>query len=211
MNISYSGDIMNISDLKKLIKNSSLKVILVINDYKYSLKDILNEYSILELGSYDCDDIYYNHINSSVDILIVNIDIKYIDKLKEINKILKPDIIFIPRIENIYTKGIEDKLFKYIKKGLKKLKNKTLIINNNDKYLKKIYINNLDIYRYGNDIYDDINYTKEKNDIIIDYQDKKYTIKNKDNDIVGYIIIGLLFGIEIDNIVNSINNIEKKA
>ena len=33
--------------------------------------------------------------------------------LKYLNKKINPDIIFIPKIENIYTKSIEEKKYKY--------------------------------------------------------------------------------------------------
>lgn len=180
------------------------KIIIVINDYNYNLKEILKEYSVIEFKPKGYEEIYKKY---KEEIIIVNIDIKYIDKLKEICKKLKPDIIFIPQIDGTYSKTIEMKMFKYIKKGLKKLKNKTLIINNNDKYLNKIYMNNLDIYRYGNDSYDDIKYTKEKNNLIINYEET-YKIKNKKEDIIGNIIIGLLFGINIEEILNDIEKMD---
>lgn len=182
------------------------KIIIVINEYKYSLKNILKKYSILEVNLDENNEIY-NIIDSvKEEIVIICIDIKEIEKLKYLNKKINPDIIFIPKIENTYTKSIEVKEYKYIKKGLKKLKNKTLIINDNDKYLKNIFNNKLDIYRYGNNIYDDIEYIKDKNNLIVKYQDKKYNIKNKEPDIIGNIIIGLLFGENIENLIDKINN-----
>lgn len=184
------------------------KIIVIINEYKYSLKNILKDYSILEIKLEEIRDIYNIIDYIKEEIIVIYIDIKEIEKLKYLNKKINPDIIFIPKIENIYTKSIEEKEYKYIKKGLKKLRNKVLIINDNDKYLKNIFNNKLDIYRYGNNIYDDIEYIKDKNNLIIKYQDKKYDIKNKEPDIIGNIIIGLLFGENIENLIDTINNWE---
>ena len=183
------------------------KIIIVINEYKYLIKNILKEYTVFEFKPKEYEEIYHKFDNLKEEIYVINIYIKYIDKLKEINKNLKPDIIFIPKLEDNYPKTVEMKMFKYIKKGLKKLKNKILIINDNDKYLKNMFMNNLDIYRYGNNEYDDIEYIKEKENIIINYQEEKYTLKNKNEDIIGNIIIGLLFGLNIEEIID---NIEKK-
>ena len=96
------------------------KIIIVINEYKYSLKNILKKYSILEVNLDENNEIY-NIIDSvKEEIVIICIDIKEIEKLKYLNKKINPDIIFIPKIENTYTKSIEVKEYKYIKKGLKK-------------------------------------------------------------------------------------------
>lgn len=200
---------MDMNCLKNLIKNKVIKptVIITINSSKYNLGSILKEYKISNLYPKKYEEIYYSYINSRDDIFIINIDINYIDKLKEINKYLKPEIILISKIEDTYTKNIEKKMFKNIKQSLKKIKNNTLIINDNDKYLNKIFNYNLDIYRYGSNIYDDIEYILS-DDIIINYQNIKYEIKNKNIDILGYIIISLLFGEEIGEIINNIN-IEK--
>ena len=174
-----------------------MQKIIVINEYKYSLKNILKDYNIKEIRIEKYGDLE-KIINVDAEILVIILDIKNIEYFKLINKKINPDIIFIPRIENICTK---EKEFKLIKRILKKIKNKILIINDNDKYLKNIFNNKLDIYRYGNNIYDDIEYIKDKNNLIIKYQDKKYTIKNKESDIIGNIIIGLLFGIDLENLI----------
>lgn len=173
-----------------------MQKIIIINEYKYSLKNILKDYDIKEIRIEKYGDLE-KIINIDTEILVVIIDIKY---FKLINKKINPDIIFIPRIENICT---NEKDFKIIKRILKKIKNKILIINDNDKYLKNIFNNKLDIYRYGNNIYDDIEYIKDKNNLIIKYQDKKYIIKNKESDVIGNIIIGLLFGIDLENLIEN--------
>lgn len=195
---------MDITCIKNLVKNKreNVKIIIRINENKYNLNNILKDYKISynKIDSYY--DIYYKYINSKDDICIIDLDLKYIDKLKEINKILKPEIIYIPRLEYTYTESIEKKIFKIIKKSLK---NNTLIINDNDKYLKRIFKNRLDIYRYGNNMYDDIEYIEKNGNLIIKYEDKKYEIYNKDSSIIGYIIIGLLFGETIDNIIKNVN------
>lgn len=143
-----------------------------------------------------CDN-YYN-----IDKIIKLDDIKII-KIKDIMELdkidIEPIIIFI---SNINTKEEYKKLIKY----LKKLKNKVLIINDNNKYLRKIFLRNLDIYRYGNNIYDDIEYIKKDNKIIIKYDSKKYILNTLNENIIGYIIIALLFGINIKEILK---NIEK--
>ena len=176
------------------------KIILVINDYKYSLKDILKNDSIFELYPEQYSDIYYKYDNLKEDIYVVIIGMNYIEKIKEIIKSLKPDIIFIPCIDK-YTDNINNIMYKYIKKALK---NSVLVINSNDKYLNKLFYNNFKIYSYGNNIYDDIEYIEKDKDIIFKYNDKKYFIKNKDVDILGYILIGLLFGLDINNIVEQL-------
>jgi len=177
-----------------------MKIIIVINEYKYSLKNMLYDYEIKEMELKKLTDLD-NLININEEILVINVDIKNIEYLEKIDKNLKIDVIFIPAIENIYTKSIEEKEFKFIKKTLKKIRNKVLILNDNDKYLKKLFNNKLDIYRYGNNIYDDIKYIRFKNDLIIKYQDKKYIIKNKEPDIIGNIIIGLLFGLDLEELI----------
>ena len=143
-----------------------------------------------------CDN-YYN-----IDKIIKLDDIKII-KIKDIMELdkidIEPIIIFI---SNINTKEEYKKLIKY----LKKLKNKVLIINDNNKYLRKIFLRNLDIYRYGNNIYDDIEYIKKEDKIILKYDSKKYILNTLNEKILGFIIIGLLFGIEIEEILK---NIEK--
>lgn len=174
-----------------------MQKIIVINEYKYSLKNILKDYNIKEIKLEKYTDLE-KIINIDAEILVIILDIKNIEYFKLINKKINPDIIFIPRIENICTK---EKEFKLIKRILKKIKNKILIINDNDKYLKNIFNNKLDIYRYGNNIYDDIEYIKDKKNLIIKYQDKKYIIKNKESDIIGNIIIGLLFGLDLENLI----------
>ena len=182
-------------------KERKTKVIVVINNKDDYLEQVLKDYSILKL---EYDDIYYDYFNVKEDICLINLDIKYIEKLKEIIKKIKPDVIFIPKIDGLYLDNIEKNIYKIIKKALKKYRNKILIINDNDKYLNKIFINRLDIYRYGNNEYDDIEYIEKDNTIIFNYQDKKYYINNKNNSIIGYIIIGLLFGEEIDIIYKNI-------
>lgn len=176
------------------------KIIIVINDYKYSLKDILKNNSVFELYLEKYEDIYYKYDNLKDDVYVVVIGINYIEKIKEIVKSLKPNIVFIPCIDK-YTDNINKSMYKYIKKVLK---NTTLVINSNDKYLNKMFYHNFNIYSYGNNLYDDIEYIKQDNDIIFKYNDKKYFLKNKDIDILGYILIGLLFEIDIDNIVEQL-------
>ena len=177
------------------------KVILVINDYKYSLKDIIKDKKIYELKPAKYKDIYYKYDNLKDDIYVINIGINYIEKLKEIVKYLKPDIVFIPCVDK-YTDNINKKMFKYIKKSLK---NNTLVINSNDKYLNKMFYYNFNIYSYGNNLYDDIEFIDKDNNIIFKYNDKKYYIKNKEKDILGYILIGLLFNIDINNIIEQLS------
>lgn len=176
-----------------------MRTIIVINEYKYSLKDILTDYKIKELELENINDL--DNLIITEEILVINIDIKNIEYLEIIDKKINIDIIFIPIIENTYTKSIEEKKFKYIKKTLKKMKNKILILNDNDKYLRNIFNNKLDIYRYGNNIYDDIEYILFENNLTIKYQDKEYIIKNKKSNIIGNIIIGLLFGIDLEELI----------
>lgn len=129
-----------------------------------------------------------------------NIKLIKIDNIEQLTNIdVDPIIVFISNIN-------EKKEYKELIKYLKKLKNKVLIINDNNKYLRKIFLNNLDIYRYGNNIYDDIEYIKKEENILIKYDSKKYTINTLNDNILGYIIIKLLFGINIEEILK---NIEK--
>lgn len=127
-----------------------------------------------------------------------NIEIIKINSIEELN-IEDPTILFISNINN-------KNEYKILIKYLKKLKNKVLIINDNNKYLRKIFLRNLDIYRYGNNIYDDIEYIKKEDKIILKYDSKKYILNTLNEKILGFIIIGLLFGIEIEEILK---NIEK--
>lgn len=195
-------------ELKNKIIFKNIKTIVTVNN-SFSLKNILKEYSIYEVNPKYIDDIYYLYANCDKDIFIINLDITNIEYLFDINKYIKPDIIFIPRIENMYTNTIENKIFKKIKKSFGKLKDKVLVINDNDKYLKKIFKNNLDIYRYGCNMYDDIEYIKKNNEIIINYQDENYILEINDDSLVGVIIIGILFGYYIEDIVNYINKLDK--
>ena len=134
----------------------------------------------------------YN-INNIID--SDNIEVIKIKKINELNNIDDLDIIFISKIENKND-------YKVLLKYLKKLKNKVLIINDNNKYLRRIFLRNLDIYRYGNNIYDDIEYIKNKENIIFKYDNNKYTINTLNEEILGYIIIGLLFGEDINEVIN---------
>ena len=134
----------------------------------------------------------YN-INNIID--SNNIEVIKIDNVDELNNIDDLDIIFISKIENKND-------YKILLKYLKKIKNKVLIINDNNKYLRRIFLRNLDIYRYGNNIYDDIEYIKNKENIIFKYDSNKYTINTLNEEILGYIIIGLLFGEDINEIIN---------
>lgn len=145
---------------------------------------------IISDNDYNIDNILKDH---NIQLLIIN-------NISDLNRLnIDPIIIFI---SNINTKEDYKMLIKY----LKKLKNKVLIINDNDKYLRKIFLRNLDIYRYGNNIYDDIEYIKKDNNIMIKYDSKKYILNTLNDKIIGYIIIGLLFGLDIEEILK---NIEK--
>ena len=163
---------------------------IIVTDNLYSLEKILDNYKIKYS---DCSN--YKEIKK-YELLVIKID-----EIDDLNKLdIEPSIVFISKIEKRYE---YKKLIKY----LKTLKNKTLIINDTNKYLKKIFLKNLDIYRYGNNIYDDIEYIKKDDKIIIKYFDR-YTLNTTNENIIGYIIIGLLFGIEI---VDIIKNIEKTS
>ena len=120
-----------------------------------------------------------------------------INNIDELNSIkIIPDIINITHINN-------KKDFKILLNYLKKLKNKILIINDKDKYLKRIFYRYLDIYRYGNNIYDDIEYIK-KDKIIFKYDNNKYEINSTDDSILGYILIKLIKKNKIEEILNSL-------
>mgnify|MGYP004623609345 FL=1 len=182
------------------------KIIVVINEYKYSLKNVLIDYSVIEIP-FDIN-IINNIDNIDEEVIIIYLDINNIEKLEYLKNKIKIDVIFIPKINGCYTSTIEKKEFKFIRKILKKLKNTTLIINDNDKYLKNIFYNKLDIYRYGSNLYDDIEYMNKNGELLIKYQDKIYNIKVNDPNIIGNIIIGLLFGKNIELIIDKINNWE---
>lgn len=121
--------------------------------------------------------------------------INNIEELHSINVI--PDIINITHINN-------KKEYKILLAYLKKIKGKILIINDKDKYLKRIFLRYLDIYRYGNNIYDDIEYIKKKDRIRIKYESKIYEINTIDEKIIGYILIKLINNNNIEEIINSI-------
>lgn len=125
------------------------------------------------------------------------IKINQIDDLRSIS--IKPDILNITHINN-------KKDYKSLLKYLKTIKGKILIVNDKDKYLKRIFLRYLDIYRYGNNIYDDIEYIKKKDKIIFKYDSKKYEINILDEKIFGYIIIKLL---QNNNIKEVISILEK--
>ncbi len=180
------------------------KIIVVINEYKYSLKNVLIDYSVIEIP-FDIN-IINNIDNIDEEVIIIYLDINNIEKLEYLKNKIKIDVIFIPKISGCYTSTIEKKEFKFIRKILGKLKNITLIINDNDNYLKNIFYNKLDIYRYGSNLYDDIEYMNKKGELLIKYQDKIYNIKVNDPNIIGNIIIGLLFGKNIELIIEKINN-----
>jgi len=182
------------------------KIIVVINEYKYSLKNVLIDYSVIEIP-FDIN-IINNIDNIDEEVIIIYLDINNIEKLEYLKNKIKIDVIFIPKISGCYTSTIEKKEFKFIRKILGKLKNITLIINDNDNYLKNIFYNKLDIYRYGSNLYDDIEYMNKKGELLIKYQDKIYNIKVNDPNIIGNIIIGLLFGKNIELIIEKINNWE---
>ncbi len=120
-----------------------------------------------------------------------------ISNIYELNNInIIPDIL---NITHINTKEEYKVLLKY----LKTIKGKILIINDKDKYLKRIFLRYLDIYRYGNNIYDDIEYIKKKNRIKFKFENKIYEINNTDEKILGYIIIKS-FNNNIGEILNSL-------
>lgn len=193
---------MNIKEM--INRNTDTRVIIKINN-DIDINDI-NEFTVNNIYPKSEEEIYMEYLNNKKDIFVINVDFKIIDKLEEIIKILKPDIMCISKIENTFTKTIEKRIFKIIKKLLKYFKNKTLIINSDDIYLNKIYNNKIDIYRYGKTKYNDIVYRIENNIIIIKYYDKEYELDIDDSDIINSIIIELLFGKTIEDIVKSINN-----
>jgi len=120
-----------------------------------------------------------------------------INNIEELNSIdVIPDIINLTHIDN-------KKDFKILLNYLKKLKGKILIINDKDKYLKRIFYRYLDIYRYGNNIYDDIEYIK-KDKIIFKYDSNKYEINNTNDSILGLILIKLIQKNNIEEILNSL-------
>lgn len=194
--------VMNTKELKKEIKRkrktNKTKIIMVIGKYNGFIEKILN-CRLLEINTYE--DIFYPFFNLKEEIVVLNIDIKFIDKLKEINEILKPDIVIINEIPFLCIKRIKNIIYKYILKGLRNLSNKTLIMNDND---NKIFLKNLDIYRYGNNAYDDIKYYLKNNKIEFIYNKNKYIINKTDEEYLGYIILGLLFGIDINELIEII-------
>ena len=120
--------------------------------------------------------------------------INNIQDLDSINII--PNIINITHINN-------KEEYKILLNYLKKVKGKILIINDKDKYLKRIFLRYLDIYRYGNNIYDDIEFIKKKDKIIFKYENKIYEINNHDERILGYILIKS-FNNNIEEIINTL-------
>lgn len=118
-----------------------------------------------------------------------------INSINELNNInIVPDILNITHINN-------KQEYKILLNYLKTIKGKTLIINDTDKYLKKILLNYLDIYRYGKNIYDDIEYKKYKDKIIFKYDSKIYEINTTNETIFGYILIKLLDNDNIEEIM----------
>ena len=163
---------------------------IIITDSTYNMNKMLKEYKII-----------YSNINNYKEVDNCDINVIQINNLNELNYIdIEPIIVNISHVD-------KKEEYKQLIKYLKKLKNKVLIINDNDKYLKKIFLNKLDIYRYGNNVYDDIEYKKEKNNIIIKYEKEKYKINKLNESIIGYIIIGLLFGLNIKEILINIEEI----
>lgn len=153
------------------------------------------------------------------DIIVLEMGMNHKGEIEKLTKICHPNIGVITNIgtAHIGNLGSKKNIYKAKLEILKGMKNGFLIINNNDKYLRKAKTNNNQILRCGTNKNDNIkllsiNYSLTKTDFKIDYLNKIYDFtinvpgKYIVNDVLLAIQVGVLLNIDINDMKSIIND-----
>lgn len=153
------------------------------------------------------------------DIIVLEMGMNHKGEIEKLTKICHPNIGVITNIgtAHIGNLGSKKNIYKAKLEILKGMKNGFLVINNNDKYLRKAKTNNNQILRCGTNKNDNIkllsiNYSLTKTDFKIDYLNKIYDFtinvpgKYIVNDVLLAIQVGVLLNIDINDMKSIIND-----
>lgn len=153
------------------------------------------------------------------DIIVLEMGMNHEGEIEKLTKICHPNIGVITNIgtAHIGNLGSKKNIYKAKLEILSGMKNGFLVINNNDKYLRKTKTDNNQIMRCGTNKNDnikllDINYSLAKTDFKIDYLNKTYDFtinvpgKYIVNDVLLAIQVGILLNIDINDMKSIIND-----
>lgn len=154
------------------------------------------------------------NLNDQTEIVLLEMGMNHSNEISVLSKIANPDIGIITNIGTSHIGLLKSKknIYKAKLEILDGMKNGLLIVNGDDRYLRKIK----DSYKCGTNSYNDlIAYNIYSNSTILSFNifiDKEYQVRFNSpstyfiNDILLAIKTCLLFGIDINTIIEKINN-----